>query len=102
MSRTDLTCPACGDPIPFAFNDAGGVGAYKRGEGFNNTPDTAHYVCFPCGKCWKQRLDGCGTAMLVTRESATPVEVELTCMQSHRYAVRPADDGGLQLEDAPR
>jgi hypothetical protein len=116
--RSDKTCPDCGDPVPFTFHSTSGVGAHKRGDNFNTIADTAHYICFPCGKAWKQRLDGpltpdivgdlafftcrdhsCGAAMAVTRESGDPVGVELTCTQGHRYRVA-ASDGGLALEPA--
>lgn len=109
-------CPDCDEMMPFTFMDTAGVGAWKLGDGFNTTPDTAHYVCFPCGKTWKQRLDGpltpdmvgdiaffscaqpeCGATLTVTQESATPTEIELACAQGHRYAVRPTDEGGLTL-----
>jgi hypothetical protein len=39
------------------------------------------------------RHHDCGTAMTVTRESATPTDVELTCVQGHRYGVARDDDG---------
>ena len=106
------TCPDCDDPVPFTFHSTSGVGAYKRGDNFNTVPDTAHYICFPCGKTWKQRLDGpltpdivgelafftcgdhtCGAAMAVTRESVDPIGVELTCSQRHRYRVAAFEDG---------
>ena len=51
-------CPDCGNPLVFAFIDTAGVGAHKRGNHFNTTPDTVHYVCFACAKAWKQRLTG--------------------------------------------
>ena len=51
-------CPDCDDPLVFAFMDTAGVGAWKRGDGFNTTADTAHYICFSCAKAWKQRLSG--------------------------------------------
>lgn len=105
-------CPDCDDPLTFGFVSTSGVGAHKRGDNFNTTPDTTHYICFPCGHAWKQRLSGpltpdvvgdlafftcrdhaCGAAMAVTRESATPAGVELTCAQGHRYAVTALDDG---------
>ncbi len=114
----ELTCPDCDDPLAFAFLDTSGVGAHKRGDSFNTTPDTAHYVCFACRKAWKQRLSGpltpdivgdlafftcrqsgCGSALDVTRESAEPVGIELTCARGHGYRVRAGDGGGLVLED---
>jgi hypothetical protein len=110
-------CPDCDEPIAFAFWDTGGVGAWKRGDGFNTTPDTAHYVCFPCGKAWKRRLDGpltpdvlgdlaffscreqdCGARIDVTRESPTPTEIELACQNGHRFKVATGPDGGLVLQ----
>ncbi|MEO8070210.1 MAG: hypothetical protein ABI652_02325 [Acidobacteriota bacterium] len=112
------TCPDCDEPIPFTFWDTAGVGAWKLGDGFPTTPDTRHFVCFPCGKAWKQRLSGpltqdiigeiaffscrapaCGAALVVTRESETPTEVELACGQGHHYVVRATDDGGLILAE---
>jgi hypothetical protein len=114
-------CPDCDDLLPFAFHDTSGVGAWKRGDGFNTTPDSAHYVCFPCGKAWKQRLSGpltpdivgdlaffscgkpgCGATLTVTRASTTPTEIELACAKGHGYAVRSTDDGGLILADLDR
>jgi hypothetical protein len=107
-----LTCPDCDEPLPFAFRSTSGVGAHKRGDEFNTTPDTAHYVCFPCGKAWKQRLSGpltpdvvgdlaffscrdhsCGESLTVARESALPTEIELTCPQGHRHVVMAVDEG---------
>jgi hypothetical protein len=112
------TCPDCDDPMAFTFMDTAGVGAWKQGDGFNTTPDTAHYVCFPCGKTWKQRLggpltpdiigeiaffscrkNGCGRTLAVTRESASPTDVELACADGHAYVVVTTDDGGLTLGD---
>jgi hypothetical protein len=114
-----LECPDCGDPLAYTFTDTAGVGAWKRGEGYNTTPDTAHYVCFPCAKAWKQRQDGpltpdpigdlvffsckdgqCGAPLMVTRESSTATEVELMCPNGHYYRVAATDDGGLTLEGA--
>jgi hypothetical protein len=111
-------CPDCAGHVPFAFTDTSGVGAWKRGDGFNTTADSAHYVCFPCGKAWKQRLAGpltpdvvgdlaffscrvadCGAKLTMTRESATPTEIELSCSQGHYYLVRATDDGGLTLAE---
>jgi hypothetical protein len=112
------TCPDCDEPIAYTFTDTSGVGAWKLGDGFNTTPDTLHYVCFPCAKAWKQRLSGpltpdivgdiaffscrqsgCGARVAVTRESATPRDVELACANGHRYAVQATGDGGLTLAD---
>ena len=108
-------CPDCDEPVAFAFGSTSGVGAHKRGDHFNTTPDTVHYVCFPCGRAWKRRLSGpltpdvvgeltfftcrdasCGAAMSVSRESATPEGTELTCAKGHRHAVT-AFDGGLTV-----
>ena len=109
-------CPDCDDPLAFAFRDTAGVGAWKLGDGFNTTPDTAHYLCFACARAWKQRLDGpftpdvvgdlaffscreqdCGAALVVTRESTVPTEVELSCPNGHRFGVTPGPDDGLIL-----
>src|SRR6185295_10480656 len=118
MPAPPRTCPDCDEPVPFAFYDTSGVGAWKRGDGFNTTPDSAHYVCFPCGKAWKQRADGpltpdivgdlaffscrvanCGATLTVIRESAAPTEIELACSKGHAYAVGSTEDGGLILND---
>lgn len=107
-----LTCPDCDAPLALAFGSTSGTGAHKRGDNFNTIPDTTHYLCFPCSRAWKQRLSGpltpdvvgelsfftcrdhaCGAAMAVTRESATPASVELTCTRGHRYAVTASEDG---------
>lgn len=117
---TAFTCPDCDEPLARAFQTTSGVGAHKRGDNFNTTPDTTHYLCFPCAKAWKQRLTGpltpdvvgelsfftcrdhsCGAAMTVTRDSDEPTGVELTCAAGHRYAVTRDDDGGgLTLKPA--
>ena len=110
-------CPDCDEPLPFTFSDTGGVGAWKRGDGFNTTLDTAHYVCFPCRKTWKQRLSGpltpdiigdiafftcrqpdCGERLNVTKESLVPTEVELACPRGHEYGVVTTEEAGLILE----
>jgi hypothetical protein len=112
------TCPDCDDPVAFTFMDTAGVGAQKRGDGYNTTPDTAHYICFPCRKTWKQRAsgpltpdivgeiaffscrrDGCGASLAVTHGSDVPTGVELACSHGHRYGVAANDDGGLRLSD---
>jgi hypothetical protein len=112
-------CPTCGAPLAFTFIDTAGVGAWKRGDGYNTTPDTRHYACFARGGAWKRRLDGpltpdvvgqlafftcrqqdCGAVLSVIRESIEPVEVELACPHGHRYRVQEGDDGGLMLADA--
>jgi len=113
------TCPDCDEPLVFAFQEASGLSAWKRGEGVNTTPDTTHYVCFPCHKTWKRRLSGpltpdvvgdlaffscrqseCGRPLAVTRESETPTGIELACPSGHRYSVAATDDGGLTLVEA--
>jgi hypothetical protein len=105
-------CPDCDEPLVFAFHDTSGLGAQKRGDAYNTTPDSEHYICFPCAKAWKQRLSGpltpdvvgdlaffscrnldCGGRLTVTRESDTPTEIELSCTKGHRYRVAAADDG---------
>jgi hypothetical protein len=105
-------CPDCDEPLAFAFGSTSGVGAHKRGDHFNTTPDTSHYVCFPCGRAWKQRLAGpltpdvvgeltiftcrdhsCGAAMKVTTESATAAGTGLTCEAGHRHVVTEGDEG---------
>ena len=110
-------CPDCDEPLVFAFWDTAGVGAWKQGDGFNTTPDTAHYICFPCAKAWKQRMAGpltpdvvgdlaffscreqdCGAGMTVTRDSRTPTEIELTCQNGHLFRVAPGPDDGLVIE----
>jgi hypothetical protein len=107
-----LTCPDCDEPLAFAFLDTSGVGAHKRGDSFNTTPDTSHYLCFPCTKAWKRRLTGpltpdivgdlafftcrrpdCGTRLEVTSDPGVAPPVELACPSGHQYVVRPADDG---------
>ena len=112
VSPAARACPDCDEPLAFAFIDTSGVGAHKRGDNFNTTPDTVHYLCFPCAKAWKQRLDGpltpdivgelafftckhtdCGRPMTTTRESATPTEIELGCSAGHHFAVTAADEG---------
>ena len=109
-------CPDCGDLIHFTFGETSGLDAWKRGEGYNATPDTQHFVCFPCGKAWKQRLDGpltpdvvgdiaffvcrrddCGAALTVARESSSPIEIELACPRGHRHGVSVTDEGGLAI-----
>jgi len=113
---TDAMCPDCDEPLAFAFHETSGLGAWKRGEGVNTSPDTIHYVCFPCHKTWKRRLSGpltpdivgdlaffscglseCGRPLFVTRESATPAGIELTCPQGHRFTVVETGEGGLTL-----
>ena len=98
--------------------DTAGVGAWKRGDGFNTIPDTSHFVCFACAKCWKQRQDGpltpdivgdiafftcrhhdCGAAMTVTKESAVATEIELTCAKGHVFGVAATDEGGLTVRE---
>jgi hypothetical protein len=117
MTEASLTCPDCDEPLAYAFHDTSGVGGQKRGDSYNTTPDSAHYICFPCAKAWKQRLSGpltpdvvgdlaffscriteCGAKLTVTHESATPTEIELACGQGHRYRVSAGVGGGLVLE----
>jgi hypothetical protein len=112
-------CPDCDEPLAFTFSETSGLSGWKRGDGHNTTVDTAHYVCFPCAKAWKQRLDGpltpdivgdlaffscrlaeCGGRLEVSVESAVPIEVELACPAGHRYGVSLTDEGGLTLVDA--
>src|SRR3954447_178431 len=107
-----MTCPDCDDPLVYAFHDTAGVGAQKQGDGYNTTPDTAHYLCFLCLKAWKQRNDGpltpdvvgdlaffscgaadCGQALAVTKEAASAIDIELSCSKGHHYRVQPDGDG---------
>jgi hypothetical protein len=109
-------CPDCDEALAFTFSETSGLSGWKWGEAVNTTVDTMHYVCFPCGKTWKQRLDGpltadivgdlaffscgqpeCGRPLRVTQESLTPTDVELACAGGHRYAVQLTDEGGLTL-----
>ncbi len=111
-------CPDCEDPLVFAFLDTSGVGAHKRGDRFNTTPDTRHYVCWSCAKAWKQRLDGpprpdvvgdlalltcrepeCGRPLTLGHGSAPPSPVALVCASGHQHVVRALDDG-LTVERA--
>lgn len=110
------TCPDCDDPLTFAYTDTSGQGAHKRGDHFNTTPDTRHYLCFPCEKAWKQRLDGpitpdivgdvaffscrapgCGERLHVGDVSNETGAVELGCARRHRYAVAADEFGDLTL-----
>ena len=108
MTNADgLACPDCDEPLLFAFRDTSGVGAHKRGDNFNTVPDTDHYLCFPCTKAWKQRLDGpltpdivgalafytcrrgeCGRSLAVTNLSDVPTDVALACAVGHSYRVQ--------------
>ena len=111
------SCPECEVPLAFAFRDASGQGAHKRGDAFNTAADTDHYVCLPCLKAWKQRLDGpltpdvvgelafftcrepaCGSRLELVRESGTPAGTELACSSGHRYVVVGAPEGALALD----
>jgi len=111
-------CSDCGDPLVFAFIDTAGVGATKRGDHYNTTPDTTHYACFPCGKAWKQRLNGpltpdivgelalftckhadCGRPLTMTNDATEPSAVRLGCASGHECAVRQ-DEHGLTIADA--
>jgi hypothetical protein len=115
----DHVCPDCEEPIAFTFSETSGLGGWKTGDGYNTETDTAHYVCFPCGKAWKQRLDGpltpdvvgdlvffscrqveCGRRLEISHESAVPTEVQLACPAGHEYGVAFTDEGGLTLVDA--
>jgi hypothetical protein len=108
-------CPDCDEPLAFAFRDTSGVGAHKRGDAYNTVPDTDHYLCLPCLKAWKQRLDGpltpdvvgdlaffscrvpdCGRRLAAVDEDGH----ELRCQEGHRYQIQPTADGGLALEPA--
>ena len=105
------TCPDCDEPLVYAFMDTAGVGAWKLGDGFNTTPDIAHYICFPCGRSWKQRLDGpltqdiigdlaffscknndCGAPLAVTQWSPVPTDIEMACANGHAYRVTASGD----------
>ena len=116
---TPSLCPDCDEPLTFAFRDTSGVGAHKRGDRFNTTPDTDHYLCFACPKAWKQRLNGpltpdvvgdlafftcrraeCGRRLDVATASASGAGTELVCGGGHRYLVRSSDAGGLVVADA--
>jgi hypothetical protein len=118
VTTAAFNCPDCDDPLVFAFLDTSGVGAHKRGDHFNTTPDTSHYLCLPCLKAWKQRLSGpltpdivgdlafftcrrpeCGGRLEMTRESAVATEVELGCAHGHRYGLVSAEGGGLTLAE---
>jgi hypothetical protein len=113
-------CPDCDEPLAWTFEETSGLSGWKQGAGNNTTPDTQHYVCFPCARTWKQRLDGpltadivgdlaffscgvpgCGAGLIVTHESLVPTEVELACAGGHAWRVVTTDDGGLTLEGAP-
>lgn len=110
-------CPDCDEALAFTFSETSGLSGWKWGEAVNHEVDTLHYVCFPCGKTWKQRLNGpltedvvgdlvffscgqpeCGRTLAVTKESLTPTEVELACSAGHAYSVKLTDEGGLTLE----
>jgi hypothetical protein len=110
-------CPDCDEPLVFAFMDTAGVGGWKQGVGFNTTPDTFHYLCFPCNKAWKQREDGpltpdvvgdlaffscrqddCGATLTVLNWSPTPTDIELACGNGHRFRVVKGDGDALTLE----
>ncbi len=108
-------CPDCDDSLVSAFDSTSGVGAHKRGDHYNTTPDTRHYLCLPCGRAWKQRLNGpltpdvvgdlafftcgipeCGAVMTVTHLTDVVTETVVTCAAGHRYAVA-RQDGDLTL-----
>ncbi|MCC7009716.1 MAG: hypothetical protein IT184_12975 [Acidobacteria bacterium] len=103
-------CPDCDDPLTFAYEDTSGQGAHKRGDHFNTTPYTRHYLCFPCEKAWKQRLEGpftpdvvadlaffscreggCGARLHVSAISNDEGAIELTCPHGHRHVVLRAN-----------
>ena len=109
-------CPDCDEQLVFAFMDTAGLGGWKTGDGYNVTPDTFHYLCFPCGKAWKQREDGpltpdvvgdlaffscrhddCGAALTVTAWSPTPTDITLACANGHRYRIATGDGDALAL-----
>jgi hypothetical protein len=111
-------CPDCGDALVFAFIDTAGVGAHKRGDSFNTTPDTTHYACLSCAKAWKQRLTGpltpdivgelalftckhqdCGRPLTNANEmneATEPSAVELSCPSGHRFRIQQ-DEHGLSV-----
>jgi hypothetical protein len=112
------TCPDCDSPVTYAFHTTSGLGAQKQGDGFNTTPDTAHYLCMLCLKAWKQRMAGpftpdivgdlaffscrvpeCGARLDITRESDTPAGTEMACSKGHRYRIEK-DGDGLRLAEA--
>jgi hypothetical protein len=116
-----LTCPDCDEPLAFTYLDTSGVGAHKRGDNYNVVPDTRHYVCFPCEKAWKQRLDGpltpdivgdlafftcreseCGRRLTVRVDGPTVTDVELGCEGGHRFLVRSDGHDGLLIEPRPQ
>jgi hypothetical protein len=118
QSAAALTCPDCDEPLTFAYRDTSGVGAHKRGDQFNTTPDTDHYLCFDCPKAWKQRLGGpltpdvvgdlafftcrraeCGRRLDVASRTASGAGTELLCEGGHRYVVRQAEGGELMVGD---
>jgi hypothetical protein len=111
-----LACPECEAPLAFTFVDTSGVGAWKLGDGFNTTPDTAHYVCFSCAAAWKRRLEGpltpdvvgdlafftcrrdaCGGRLTIAGNASDPADVELACPRGHRHRVQAVEGGGLVL-----
>jgi hypothetical protein len=115
-----LTCPDCDEPLAFAWLDTSGVGAHKRGDNYNTTPDTRHYICFLCEKAWKQRLDGpltpdvvgdlafftcrisdCGRRLSVV-DGTSALDVQLRCEGGHRFAVRSDGSDGLMIEERPQ
>jgi hypothetical protein len=112
-------CPDCGDPLAFTFHSTSGVGAHKRGDHYNTTPDTRHYACFACAKAWKQRLDGpltpdvigeltlftcpdhsCGSPMTATTRPDDPAGIRLACRQGHGYRVTMSDGEVRLVADA--
>lgn len=114
-------CPDCDEPLVFTYLDTSGVGAHKRGDNFNTTPDTRHYVCFPCAKAWKQRLEGpltpdvvgdlafftckvsdCGRRLDVLVAGPSPTDVRLECQGGHRFIVQSDGNDGLLIEPDPQ
>jgi hypothetical protein len=113
------TCPACDEPLDYAFMDTSGLGGQKRGDAYNTVPDSAHYVCFACASAWKQRADGpltpdaigeiafftcrapdCGRPLVVT-SGTDAMSVELECGDRHRFFLARTDDGELAIRRQP-
>lgn len=110
-----LSCPDCDEPLAFTYRDTSGVGAHKRGDHYNTTPDTDHYICFPPVRrpgssdstgpltpdvvgdlaFFTCRVADCGERLGVTHESTTPADVRLTCPRGHQHEVAAGDGGGL-------
>jgi hypothetical protein len=120
MREADALCPDCEEPLARSFESTSGLGAQKQGDAFNTAPDTQHFVCFPCGRAWKQRLSGpltpdivgeltfftcrvtdCGRALEVISGGDQPAGTELSCDKGHRYRV-VASGEGLTIEACGR